>query len=795
MRLVTLGSLSLAGTDFKRVKPLQLVAYLSLEGPQPRRYIAELFWPGASNNLNSLSVAMSQIRRGAPEAIDSDEAHLWTGVDCDAAALRDALRAGDVEGALGLYSGPFLHGAEAGLGEELEEWLFSTRERLANQLRQALLTAAEEQAATGSFDAAMRLAERAWDLPGAPEPEPEELIRFHPLLAAGNSPLEAEVRREAREYDLHLQADGVGARNLLKRSLLGRERELATMQEARPGTWTWLQGAPGMGKTTLLKQMSGTYLPARAGLPYATLEPLLADAATTEPAYLRNLLMAQTGAWLLDDWERIDDASRDLLTALRDVHVRATVFVASGEAPPFPVDQVLNVGLLPREAVASLEQGWERTGGLPGLVSAVMNAEPLEAALDKRLRVLDEETASVYYALVLLDEPDPALVRRALELPAATTATALEQLVSSGLIEPSGVPRARATALHALERQPAVRAGLALRLARALPVEKSHGLWQQARTLWEESDHPTVSASYLAWAGEVVRRGFPALAASILRDAPASQEVAVARAQALERAGNFRDALDLLDAQPDSAAVQAVRGAVLWRLGRPNEARPAAERALQGSVETRAWGHNTLGLLDFSQGNFRDAAASFRRAAALWHAQGDPVRRADALNNLGVVTSELGEDSSSAFSEAIAAAGENPVVLARIHLNQGRIRERSGNVAQALASLEKSAELAGLAGDIATAARARNNVGALRHRQGLADEARSAYIQALDLAQQAGEQRLLAVTLANLAELDEDFDAWQEAVRLFEQSGNDAAELVGELPADHPFRLRSGLAP
>lgn len=43
MRLRTLGERALEGADFRGPKPLALLAFLTLESPQDRRYLADLF--------------------------------------------------------------------------------------------------------------------------------------------------------------------------------------------------------------------------------------------------------------------------------------------------------------------------------------------------------------------------------------------------------------------------------------------------------------------------------------------------------------------------------------------------------------------------------------------------------------------------------------------------------------------------------------------------------------------------------------------------------------------------------
>ncbi len=90
--LHTLGGLRLAGSNFGREKPLLLLAYLALEGPKPRRFLAELFWPEAADPLNSLAVALAKLRKLG--VAYSDESRAWVDFECDALALQDALRAG-----------------------------------------------------------------------------------------------------------------------------------------------------------------------------------------------------------------------------------------------------------------------------------------------------------------------------------------------------------------------------------------------------------------------------------------------------------------------------------------------------------------------------------------------------------------------------------------------------------------------------------------------------------------------------------------------------------------------------
>ncbi len=98
---------------------------------------------------------------------------------CDAVLLRSALEKGQLEEARALYRGRFLEGADHGLGEELEEWVWSTREALAESLFQAHREVAERLWALGLPEEASALMRAVLDLPGVREAlvEPEERLK------------------------------------------------------------------------------------------------------------------------------------------------------------------------------------------------------------------------------------------------------------------------------------------------------------------------------------------------------------------------------------------------------------------------------------------------------------------------------------------------------------------------------------------------------------------------------------------------------------------------------------------
>ncbi|WP_019588616.1 AfsR/SARP family transcriptional regulator [Deinococcus apachensis] len=277
MRLVCLGDLALEGSDFRRAGPLLLLAYLSLEGKQPRTHLAELFWrrEGEAHTrrqlLNNLSQALTLLRRHAPGVVGSDGTSVWSLVTTDVAEFRQALEDQDHGRAAALYTGPFLSGRDNGWGIELEGWLFDQRERLAEQAQGALIELAERE----SQDRPHEAARRAHDAFCLAEPQPGALPRLHALLWEHDRRLAREIEDLARGYGVSLEkssgqgqaapSNGLAAHRLPARgtSFVGRSRELAevTRQLLQPECrLLTLTGAGGVGKSRLALQAASSLL-------------------------------------------------------------------------------------------------------------------------------------------------------------------------------------------------------------------------------------------------------------------------------------------------------------------------------------------------------------------------------------------------------------------------------------------------------------------------------------------------------------------------------------------------------
>lgn len=264
----------LEGSELTHPKPMLLLCYVSLNGPQQRKRLARLFWPTATDPLNRLSVTLSRIRAIEPSAVEANDRSVWTDLTADVALLFDALEEGRDAHAIDLYRGRFLRDVDvSGLSEELEEWMVSTADDVSLRVQRALLSVGEEAAKQRQYGLAAENAEMAYDT-GSHLLQPEDLIRAHVLLRAGRSPLADVVTKDSEllEADLAQSTDEARARlealgpdpvpsNLKPpaTSFIGRARDVAelgrllALQDHRLIT---LIGPGGIGKSRLALEVA-----------------------------------------------------------------------------------------------------------------------------------------------------------------------------------------------------------------------------------------------------------------------------------------------------------------------------------------------------------------------------------------------------------------------------------------------------------------------------------------------------------------------------------------------------------
>lgn len=280
-RLLTLGSLEVEGRRYGQQKPLVLLSYLALEGVQERRHVAALFWPGASDPLNRLSVTLSRLSRDLPGSFEATPTTVRALAASDAAEMRQALRDGDLATARRLFRGPFLLGARVrGAGAELQDWVDSTRDGLAHALQRALLEAAAAPSAADTDEAAA-LVREALSVADSSLLEPEDLAFVHRALARVGDPSAPRLARDLAA--LGLDGDGEGGRDAVglgrrptahlgphhaegpddaapDQRLLGRSAERAKLREllvARRRRLVTVAGPGGVGKSLLARVVAG----------------------------------------------------------------------------------------------------------------------------------------------------------------------------------------------------------------------------------------------------------------------------------------------------------------------------------------------------------------------------------------------------------------------------------------------------------------------------------------------------------------------------------------------------------
>src|SRR6056297_3386217 len=244
-----------------------LLAYLAVEGPQPRARLARLFWPDASDPRNRLSVALHRIERDLPDVVHADAEVVAARIPTDVANVREALSRDDVERARELYGGTFLAGVVVpNVSPELEAWTVEVAEELADLLRDRLLRAGSRAGLQRRYPRAARHAEMAMQVSGARAPEPELLAQWHALALAGGSDVAVRLRREADELGLTVATTPAEARAHLMAAMprsnlpretstfVGRARERVELGRllGDPGRpVVTILGPGGMGKTRL----------------------------------------------------------------------------------------------------------------------------------------------------------------------------------------------------------------------------------------------------------------------------------------------------------------------------------------------------------------------------------------------------------------------------------------------------------------------------------------------------------------------------------------------------------------
>ncbi len=299
------------------VKLQCLLAYLSLHGRATRRDLARLLWAEASDPLNSVSAARTNLAQVLGKHFKTDlETLELINFECDVHIFRKFLELGDLQAAWNVWGGSFLAGVrlpewDSGYGEEFEEWLLETRENLEAQRSELAFKLARLALEQQNFEAALPFLE----VTQADFLEPREDAARLLMLVAGAvgredlavsafSKLEKRLEEElgvpstqkTRDALFLARSDGAACRLQLEQDfkvlkpnfslslgleetdvpLIGRESELevmlAELERSRFGETrlVLISGEPGVGKTRVAREIARNAVTLSPGFLFAS---------------------------------------------------------------------------------------------------------------------------------------------------------------------------------------------------------------------------------------------------------------------------------------------------------------------------------------------------------------------------------------------------------------------------------------------------------------------------------------------------------------------------------------------
>ncbi len=830
--------------------------------PMPRGQLAFLFWPDTPDALarRSLTRLLSSLRAALPHPdlllVDEENVALdRTRASSDSQQVLQAAPSDDpaaLEAALALYRGPFMAGFTLPDAPEYDTWQAQTARQLEAHYLALLERLAQRYAAAGDAADAIRCAQRYLAVDELAEAMHRRLIGLY--VAAGDraaaqrqyeqcalvlerelgvSPLPETAAAlqaiPARPAELHLPVQPS-----LDLPLAGRAAALAQLQGAlqrqERGGVILLHGAPGMGKTRLLREfvarqgdrslaLAGASYPGSQALPYhpllQALRASLAQQERWQPA---------PRAWLSEMLPLLPE----LRTHFPDLPAPIPAPPAQAQARLFTaLSHVLHALAAPGPMLLCLDDlHWADEGTLgwlrylagrwvdaPLAVLATCHSPtapalaPLRQALLRAGRLAEIELAGLEVDAVqgmlgsLPVPPSPALVQRLHEVSGGNPFFVLElarELQSRGQIAdpPADLPLpttvreailARASHLTAAARQ-------VLEAAAVLDPLLDDALLQATSA---RSPAETVDALEELLAQQFLQIGPAAPAVLAFPHRLMPQAVSEALTPWRRKLLHSRAAEALARAQPRNAAALArhYTEAGAWEMA-VRSFEQAAEQAGQAAAYTTA-----LALIDQALASLpklvRPEAARLgllRRRLALqrvlvripqWQADAHEVlrlaarardsgARLDALEaqiSLHVLLSDFTQVEATA-GEALALAQDagDRVAEARVRQTWGwHLADALGRAAEGLAHLEEACRLAEAAGADDVLYEGLCNLAFAQRAEGRCGAASASALQALALTPyRPGDppQPAFADALRELAEANAYLGRWQEALDL-----------------------------
>jgi DNA-binding SARP family transcriptional activator/predicted ATPase len=286
LRLLGPPALRLAGAEISPPtrKSLALLAYLALEGSQPRGKLADLLWSDLDEDAARKNLRKELFRlRGSPlEPFihTPDDRIELIGVEVDARRFATSTEA-DESTALEHYHGGLLEGFNVPGATGFEDWLETSREHFSSLLVRALANRVRALETNGDLRAAVQTQQRLVALDELQESATRELMRLHAKLGDRVAALEAFDRFERilkSELGLQPLPESIA---LARRIEVAQDDEPARQTETpssprferpplvgRDAAWSWLEqphagmrlllAESGIGKTRLASDFART---------------------------------------------------------------------------------------------------------------------------------------------------------------------------------------------------------------------------------------------------------------------------------------------------------------------------------------------------------------------------------------------------------------------------------------------------------------------------------------------------------------------------------------------------------
>jgi DNA-binding SARP family transcriptional activator/predicted ATPase len=286
LRLLGPPALRLAGAEISPPtrKSLALLAYLALEGSQPRGKLADLLWSDLDEDAarKNLRKELFRLRSSPLEPfIHTPEDRIeLIGFDVDALRFANSTEANDAI-ALEHHHGGLLEGFNVPGATGFEDWLETSREHFSSLLVRALANRVRALEAGGDLRAAVQTQQRLVALDELQESATRELMRLHAKLGDRVAALEVFDRFE------RILKSELGLQPLPESIALARRIEVAQDDEPAPQTetptsprferpplvgrdaaWAWLEqphagmrlllAESGIGKTRLANDFART---------------------------------------------------------------------------------------------------------------------------------------------------------------------------------------------------------------------------------------------------------------------------------------------------------------------------------------------------------------------------------------------------------------------------------------------------------------------------------------------------------------------------------------------------------